>query len=238
MKPEAITTHDVRNRIMNQCLFRRCGLRCLAWSILGILFIAVNMARICDAAADQLQPPPVVRDVVAVRLRFGLKDKTPTDWSGSAKVSAARLVGIYPWPINAPAKIKADGWQTSTWQHTPDTIAWSRIRIGETGVILRLAQAAADATVEVSTRQGNFRLCLAAMKSGRPLPLLGGAVEASTSPIPRIWWSRRMKKISPRRRRAATERSIWPTPRLLRGRTSLPDADRRARSPQGVLRVH
>ena len=150
------------------------------WIFNVILLLMMNTAPVRGALAEQPQPKAIVRDQVAIHLRLGLKDKEPTDWSGSAKVVAGRLVTIEPWrsvlmtPKNV---IKGDAWQTKT-------ICFGRLfgenpkQTQETGVILRLDQTTAETALEIATPRGDFRVSLAELAAGRPLDFLGGAVEA------------------------------------------------------------
>ena len=125
------------------------------WRCVVCLFCITAGNLVRGNPVDPPQPAALIRNEVSVRLRLGLKDKTATDWSGSAKVSLGRLMSIDHWRLQRGETFTATVGRPSR-GNGPRLWGENPVYIGETGAILRLADTGPDTHLEISTPQGNF----------------------------------------------------------------------------------
>ena len=127
-------------------------------------------------------------DEAGFRLRFGLNDKTPTNWDGSVTVSPGQVVAISGWRFTSADS--TDG--TNTWQaatrpavgprraNNPRRAAQNarpNAPIADNGVLLSLTGVTEESVVQVKTLQGDFTFKIAEAPYGKILNELGEAVE-------------------------------------------------------------
>ncbi|MDB6116294.1 MAG: hypothetical protein JWO08_75, partial [Verrucomicrobiaceae bacterium] len=125
-------------------------------------------------------------------LQLGLGDKEATEWDGSLKVSAGKVVEITGWRFERQDKVVGtEGWKAGTRAAAVQGRANNPKKLGmakraqqnlgpiqENGVFVRLQGVTTDSVVEVTTTQGNFSFKLADVKYGDPLELLDGRAAA------------------------------------------------------------
>src|SRR6516165_6549985 len=106
------------------------------------------------AKKAQLEKPPA-----AILIELGLKDKTPTDWSGQAIVRGAKVVHREGYRFRKTDILTGEtGWQASS--HTglrvpPKTPAVSKMEgIATVGVVLHLADVKDAATLTIEPNNG------------------------------------------------------------------------------------
>lgn len=119
----------------------------------------------------------------AFRVRFGLTDKAPTAWDGSARVSGGRLVGLRSWRPRAADEISPPSWKLATapgrrfryrnWEAEPSFPVPEYLNVP--GLFLTV-EAAGDARVDLETVSGNLSFRLSEQPAGLRRSYLGGAV--------------------------------------------------------------
>ncbi|MGC4033209.1 MAG: hypothetical protein QM754_16040 [Tepidisphaeraceae bacterium] len=144
--------------------------------------------------------PPVVTDSIApqldgisFRIRFGLKDAAPSDWSGSVTVSAGKVAGVSGWRWTQGDKATGEAaWTLRTRRQQAQTAAERRavnqngrqLPVTEAGVIVRLTDASPDSTVNVQTAAGNFTFKPSDVPYGERFATLnGGAIVERVPPV-------------------------------------------------------
>jgi hypothetical protein len=124
-----------------------------------------------------------------IRLRFGLNDKTPTNWDGSVTVSPGHVTNISGWRFTAADS--TDGyasWQAATRpaigpRRANNPNAAPRLNLGantpisDNGVLLSFADVTDDSVVDVKTTQGEFSFKLGDVAYGKIVDELDSAVE-------------------------------------------------------------
>lgn len=131
------------------------------------------------------------RDLVSVRLMFGLKRLTPTRWDGEIRLSSGRIVrlagvhfegrdavvGENRWLLTTRVTRYAD----STTPRGYDPVHTRPFAMIPNGVVATI-DAPEDAVVTVDTKPGRFSFRLRDLRLGRPLKFLDG--EASAERLP------------------------------------------------------
>src|SRR2546423_6646333 len=74
------------------------------------LFISL----IAFIVAVVIAPYTSASDLVSLRIRFGMKDKQATDWSGRLSMSSGRVESIRGWRWAAGDSAEGDSWTVST----------------------------------------------------------------------------------------------------------------------------
>ena len=127
-------------------------------------------------------------DDVGFRVRFGLNDKTPTNWDGSITVSPGRVTSISGWHFaGGDSTDGTNSWTASTRPATGPLrsnnprLAGQNARtnslLSDNGVLLSFTDVTEDSVVQVKTEQGDFGFKIADVPYGKILPQLGEAVE-------------------------------------------------------------
>jgi hypothetical protein len=125
---------------------------------------------------------PAETPPVAILIELGLKDQKPTDWSGRAAVSAAKVMHREGYRFRKDDKLTAaGGWQGES--HRPLRIPVGQPQvtklegIAPVGVVLHLAEVKEDARLTLELREtGTAVLPLADVLAGRPQEFFGGRV--------------------------------------------------------------
>ncbi len=121
----------------------------------------------------------------AVLIELGVKDKEPTRWDGKATVRGAKVVHREGYRFRPADKLSGDGWQVSSHRglRVPQgRPAVARMEgIATVGIVLHLADVAADATLTVTpparegAPAGPAEVPLKDVLSGKRQPIWGGA---------------------------------------------------------------
>jgi hypothetical protein len=127
---------------------------------------------------------------VALRVRLGLKDAQPTDWSGGATVSPGQVEEVHAWHWSQSDGLAGDtGWTIHTLRQggvnggeNETATENRRLPIDESGVILRLAEVGSDSVLKIHTAQGDVTFKLGDLPYGKRLMDLGGGVEVERVP--------------------------------------------------------
>ncbi|MFL5338565.1 MAG: hypothetical protein ACJ8F7_00210 [Gemmataceae bacterium] len=131
------------------------------------------------AGKSSMEKPPV-----AVLIEFGGKDTAPTDWSGKAAVTGAKIVhreGYRFRPKAGDVLTEPDGWTIKSHrgmrvpQNQPAVARQEGI--ATVGVVLHLSDLAPDAALNIETtgdEKAKSKVPLADVLTGKPQPLLEG----------------------------------------------------------------
>ena len=122
---------------------------------------------------------------VGLKIRFGLKDDSAANWTGSAAVSPGRVVSVQGWRFDSGDEVVgADAWvaRTRLVKKKRRTNLPAKARAVEeppldNGVVVMLDAVTEESRVRVETAQGTFDFTLSAVPFGARLERLGGAVE-------------------------------------------------------------
>src|SRR5262249_8729409 len=137
---------------------RRMIMRRRLVACVGIALAVGSMAMAADQElikAPPEKPLPIPEemagDAVGFRVRLGLKDTEPTDWSGEVKVSAGKVLSIRGWRWAAGDSAKGSTWTTTTRRQTPQNAAQQarqaanqRLPMQDTGVVITFAEIKPD----------------------------------------------------------------------------------------------
>jgi hypothetical protein len=129
------------------------------------------------ANKSSLETPPV-----AVLIEFGQKDTNPTDWSGKATVSGAKIVHRegYRFREKAGDKLTDDGWTMKSHrglrvpQNQPAVAKMEGI--ATVGVVLQLADITPDSSLSIETtgeEKSKSKVLVKDLLSGKPLAIAG-----------------------------------------------------------------
>jgi len=89
--------------------------RLLSFTALGILTLAVGWQRgLLFSQAVSAPAIEVDNGVRTVRVRFGVNDKEPTKWAGSATVTAGTILHILNWHPRPGDRVDNTGWSLGT----------------------------------------------------------------------------------------------------------------------------
>ena len=146
---------------------------------LALLSLAAAPAALADTAGP-----------VALRVRFGMKDKEPTDWSGKVEVSGGGKVesirGVR-WMPGDHAEGNSFVVNTRR-QQAQGRAERQRVAAGgvmpmtDNGIVLTLSGAAPDATVTIDAKPGKATVKLADLRLGQRVPHMDGQVEVERVP--------------------------------------------------------
>ena len=141
-------------------------------------------------ATDSAAP---LLDGISFRVRLGLKDAAPADWSGTIDVSEGKVAGISGWRWTQGDKATGESaWTLRTRRQQPQNPGERRaanqngrqLPVSEAGVIVRLVNASTTATVSVKTAAGSFDFKPSDVPYGeRYAALDGGAIVERVPPV-------------------------------------------------------
>src|SRR5688572_22402915 len=97
---------------------RKVGLGCerrSSHAMLGTLCCLVALGSWSAAAGEQ--------DRVTLRIRFGMQDKEPTDWSGKLLAGSGKVEAIRGWRWMQDDSAKGNTWSVKTRRGTPQSAA-------------------------------------------------------------------------------------------------------------------
>jgi hypothetical protein len=127
----------------------------------------------------------VAQNRVGVRILLGVTDKESVRWDGSLAVRGAQVSAMEPWRFDDSDSITGNAWKAATHPaklflggifYTPGKT------IVANGVVAQLSDAREDATIDVTTAQGNFSFQLSQIPYGKSIALLDGRVQVDRVP--------------------------------------------------------
>jgi hypothetical protein len=137
-------------------------------------------------AVTLLAAPAAAQDA-AVRIRFGVGDRQPTNWDGTVTVEGGQVVAIDGWRFGNPdAAEGTSGWKAATRRaaqqrrsNRPNQAANApnNAPVQDNGVILNLAGATDETRISVTSAQGNFDFRLSEIPYGTDVQRLEGRVQ-------------------------------------------------------------
>lgn len=130
-----------------------------------------------------------IQGPVTVRIRFGMKDKEPTDWSGKLEVGSAKVDNIRGWRWMDGDSAEGNAFTVRTRRGTAQNAAQRQQVAGglalpmqENGIVVTLSGCRAEEDLKFETKpvQGTFRL--GQLPYGERLPLAEGSVTVERVP--------------------------------------------------------
>ncbi|MEA2736253.1 MAG: hypothetical protein QOE14_2704, partial [Humisphaera sp.] len=159
---------------------RRCA------SSISFFLLVVFVAGV-SAAAEIATTKPSER--VALRIRFGLKDREATDWSGKLALSEGSVEAIRGWRWMEGDSASGDSFTISTRRAGAQNAAERRrvqagqqMPMSDNGIVVTLAGIAADTSVTFDAKPGNAQFKLADVPYGKPMAALDGNVQIERVP--------------------------------------------------------
>lgn len=154
----------------------------------GAAFAGEGSAEVCNAA-----PAPGINadasKTVALRVRFGLKDTEPTDWSGKISVSEGKVAEVRGWRWTpTDAVIGNAAWKVSSVRQSPADAPAApnnpnrKLPINDSGIVVCLEGAGPEALVQVDTAPGKAEFKLGDLPYGKRLMELTGGMEIERVP--------------------------------------------------------
>ncbi len=120
------------------------------------------------------QEPAVIDTVASVRIRLGVNDTAPTDWSGSVNVTGGQLAGLRHWRPRPGDKVDGAAFTVATRTGAPFVYrAWEdapllpeRPYLLTPGIIVDV-KAARTALLRIETKHGAFEVSPFALEAGQ-----------------------------------------------------------------------
>ena len=120
----------------------------------SFILLGLGLLAVLVTAAE----PPVPADAVTLRVRFGMKDTAPTDWSGNIKVTPGRVVSIRSWRWTAADSAEGSAWTVATRKLLAmDSVQKQKVAegklvmpFGDNGVIITLADTHPSSEIEIA----------------------------------------------------------------------------------------
>ena len=168
-------------------------------TLLGVLAVAAVSAQNRDDGIDQARRP-LDPDVITVRLLLGVNDRQVQAWDGRIKLDKGEILDVEGYRFREGDEVSGrDGWKARS--HVIRKVAAKKAampasavpvvkaggpstagaEIAPNGVVVAL-KAPADATLTVSLSQGDLKVPLADLESGRVRAYLDGKIEAQRVP--------------------------------------------------------
>jgi len=121
---------------------------------------------------------------ISIRVLVGTSDTVSTNWDGSVQADGAAVVSLEPWRFEGADAIAGSGWKMATHQIRLFGAAANRMVVAN-GVIVHLSARSEDATVRMSTSQGNFEVRLSEIPYGTGVTRMEGRVFVDRVPAPK-----------------------------------------------------
>lgn len=144
--------------------------------------------------ASPAEAVPMDSSTVAVLIEFGLKDREPRSWSGSASVRSGRILTVRNWRPRPGDSVSGNRWTLATRKGVNFALrAWEAERLTDPvaylntpGIVIDVS--GNDATeVAIQTANGNFSFKPFALEAGPSSAFLDGAVLVRrTTPAARL----------------------------------------------------
>jgi hypothetical protein len=153
----------------------------------GPLAAGADQPELIGPAADR--PAAVAEDVapgaVGFRVRLGMKDAEPTDWSGEATVSSGRVLSVRGWRWAQGDKASANSWKITTRRQAPQGGEVPNAGKGpvlDSGVVITFGDVNGDSKIDIKTPAGVFSFSIDDVPYGKRVAALQGKVEIERVP--------------------------------------------------------
>ncbi len=160
----------------------RYAVRCAA-----IAAALVSCALAAQAPASPRLAVPMKPGLLSVKIRVGLKDKQPTAWQGTYRVTEGRIIATDGWRFirddyATPARFKLQvrRWFPLFFRLQKRDV--TKLPTAPNGFFLTVEGATASSRLEVETSQGNFTVPLGKLPYGAVRMFLDGNVEVERVP--------------------------------------------------------
>src|SRR5687767_11789016 len=159
-----------------------------SWSSLSLFVLSLALLPFARAvAADPAAPRG--EEHVALRIRFGLKDKEATDWSGKLALSEGKVEAIRGWRWAAGDGAEGDSFTVSTRRRPAQSsgerkraLAGEKMPMSENGIIVTLAGVTPNSSVTFEAKPGRAEFKLSDVPYGKPMTALDGNVQVERVP--------------------------------------------------------
>ena len=159
---------------------------------LGILLIVLASAAWTMAAGPELiEPAPgrpaaipeeVSAQAVGFRIRLGMKETDPTDWSGEINVTPGKVDTIRGWRWAQGDSATGNTWKVRTRHAAAQGAAKKQGPVLDSGIVVTLSDLSPDSKVDVKTPAGDFSFNIADVPYGTRVNKLKGHVEIERVP--------------------------------------------------------
>ena len=157
---------------------------------------AEEVVALADAAPGAVvepnsRKPELAGGAVGLRIRFGMKDADPTDWSGKIALSEGKITELRGWHWAAGDHADGTGGWTvhtrsgaaQTEQERKQVAGGKRLPINDNGVVLRLDGCNENSQIEITTGPGKFSLKLSEIPYGKNKMAINGNFEIERTPV-------------------------------------------------------
>src|SRR5215813_7124960 len=146
--------------------------RFLLFVLLAIVaLLAVSGRRLLHAQFAAPAAPITVPPAQSFLVILGIGDKTATNWDGSIAVTGANIQIIRGWRFTGADSVSGGAWKLST-RTTPGVGQTGPTQ--ENGVIVKVSEASAPITFNVTTTQGGFSFSSSELPFGVSKTFLNG----------------------------------------------------------------
>ncbi len=150
---------------------------------LSFIFIGVFCCTVAAAAEQN-------NDSIGLRIRFGMKDKEGTDWSGKLSLSEGKVASIRGWRWAAGDSAEGDSWTVAT-RRAPVQSGADRARvqgggkmpISDNGILVTVADVNPKSEVTFDAKAGKANFKLSDLPYGKPLLAMEGNVQIERVPV-------------------------------------------------------
>ncbi|HEY3787378.1 MAG TPA: hypothetical protein VGL71_00930, partial [Urbifossiella sp.] len=157
------------------------------------LFIVVLVSAVWTWAAgpELIEPVPnkpaaipeeVSAQAVGFRIRLGMKETDPTDWSGEINVTPGSVSSIRGWRWAQGDNAKGNTWKVRTRHAVAQGAKQKQGPVLDSGIVVTLNDLTPDSKVAVKTAAGEFAFNVADVPYGKRLNELKGHVEIERVP--------------------------------------------------------
>ena len=140
--------------------------------VLAALLCLVSLAGVSRASDE---------DRVTLRIRFGMKDQNPTDWSGKLIVDSGQVESIRGWRWTQQDSAEGNTWSVRTRRQNAQSSAdRKRIDAGlqlpmtDNGILLTLSGCSENQPLQFESQPANFTFRLDQLPYGKSLSSAGG----------------------------------------------------------------
>jgi hypothetical protein len=127
---------------------------------------------------------------VGLRIRFGMKDKEPTDWSGKIGVSEGKVASIRGWRWNVGDSVEGDSFTVATRRPAAQSgaeraqvAAGNKLPIQDNGIIVALSDVTDNAEVTLETKPQKETVKLSELRYGQPVLRMEGNIQIERVPV-------------------------------------------------------
>ncbi len=158
--------------------------RLAVWSLVIGLFlmtaVGITIQKFRGQAAKQvafaqsevsIKPVPMPLNSIGVLITFGLTDKEPTNWSGEISLSSGQIISITGFRLGPKMEIEGNRFTIRS------RFAGPQQKVIIQPQIFAVISATEDATMTVSTKQGEFSIKVGDLSFWQPKQFLDGRVQ-------------------------------------------------------------